>query len=81
MSLKDLPEKLKLKEFKRIAKDLKSKDIDIKNAAIKISLSEHLYLTEGKGFNSLLESVVSKKVQIKNLYYLHQNNIFFCMKF
>ena len=57
-------EKQKLKTFKIVAKELKSKDIDIRNAAIKAAFAEIDYLVEGKGICSLLEGVTAKKVKI-----------------
>jgi uncharacterized membrane-anchored protein len=62
MSLKDMNEKQKVKEFKRVAKDLKSKDVTVREGAIKEAFADTTYLIEGKGLISLLEGIAAKKV-------------------
>jgi hypothetical protein len=55
-------EKERQKEFKRICKDLKSKDLPVRAAALKTVLQEPAYLIDGRGICALLEGVSAKKV-------------------
>ena len=61
-TLGEMNEKQRAKEFKRVAKELKSKDVSIREEALKVAFEEHAYLIEGKGLLSLLEGVAAKKV-------------------
>jgi hypothetical protein len=61
-SLREMNEKERQKEFKRICKDLKSKDLPVREAALKTVLQEPAYLIDGRGICALLEGVSAKKV-------------------
>ena len=61
-ALGGMNEKQRLKEFKRVAKELKSKDPSVREKAIQVAFDEPAYLVEGKGLLSLLEGVAAKKV-------------------
>ena len=72
-TLSEMNEKQRVKEFKRIAKELKSKDVSVREGAIKIAFEEHAYLVEGKGLLSLLEGVAAKKVYLP--FFSHPHSI------
>jgi len=62
INLSELTEKQRLQEFKRVCKELKSKELPVRTAAIKTALNEPIYLIEGKGIFALLEGISAKKV-------------------
>lgn len=63
INLDDLSPKLKAKEFKSTMKDIKSKDLLVKNKAIS-KFSDCRYLTEGGCMYPLIDSMVVKKKTI-----------------
>ena len=69
-TLGEMNEKQRLKEFKRVGKELKSKDVSVREEALKVAFEEHAYLIEGKGLLSLLDGVAAKKV---GMHLLHPN--------
>lgn len=62
ISLGEMNEKERQKEFKRMCKDVKSKDHAVRTAALKTALKEPTYLIDGRGVYPLLEGVSAKKV-------------------
>ena len=60
--LNEMNEKQRLKEYKRLAKELKNKDTSVREAAIKTAFEDTRYLLDGKGVCSLIEGVAAKKV-------------------
>lgn len=56
-----LSPKLRAKEFKSAQKDVKSKDLVVKNAALK-KIADIRYITEGGCFFPLVNSILPKKV-------------------
>ena len=78
-TLSEMNEKQRVKEFKRIAKELKSKDVSVREGAIKIAFEEHAYLVEGKGLLSLLEGVTAKKVYLP--FFSHPHSILLSISF
>ena len=65
-------DKLRAKDLKQVAKELKSKDFVVKEVAIKKALSDTSYLFEAQGVCSLIESVSSKKVYSPYFKTLHR---------
>jgi hypothetical protein len=61
VALGNLNAKQKAKEFKAMQKDVKSKDLAVKVAALK-KLHDLRYYTEGGCFSPLVNSAVPKKV-------------------
>ena len=66
-TLGEMNEKQRLKEFKRVGKELKSKDVNVREEALKVIFEEHAYLIEGKGLLALLDGVAAKKVRMYSL--------------
>lgn len=63
IDLNSLNAKQKAKEFKAVQKDVKSKDLAVKAAAMK-KLQDIRYYTEGGCFSPLVNSSLPKKVII-----------------
>ena len=63
IDLNSLNPKQKAKEFKTTQKDVKSKDLEVKNAAL-TKLQDFRYYTEGGCLVPLVNSCLPKKVRI-----------------
>jgi hypothetical protein len=62
VNLDVLNEKQRLKVFKAVQKDIKSKDIEVKVASL-LKLKDLRYIAEGGCLPILLETLVPKKVR------------------
>ena len=63
VNLDTLNPKQRAKEFKAAQKDVKSKDLVVKNAALK-KINDIRYLTEGGCLLPLINSILPKKVHL-----------------
>ena len=61
INLDSLSLKEKSKEYKKVRKELESKDAAIKSLAIQ-KVSNFIYLSEGECFTSLIKAIKFKKV-------------------
>jgi len=66
VNLDTLNPKQRAKEFKAAQKDVKSKDLVVKNAALK-KINDIRYLTEGGCLLPLINSILPKKVRFIEL--------------
>jgi hypothetical protein len=63
-ALEDMNPKQRLKEFKLVGKDVKSKDMVVKLASIEKVFKDTRYLLDGALFCPFFDSITSKKVRL-----------------